>query len=205
MKSVQRRKSREGSTMIEFCLCMALLLPMLFGSMSVGINLGRSLQVSQVVRDTGHMYARSTDFSLAGSKALVAHLSRSLGMSATGGDGVVILSKVLMVGSSQCLAGGVPVASCSNLGKAVAVQRITIGSANYGTSAFVTPESRLMDSNGDIDPDDYLKNLSVVTQGLTTLLPMLEGDETYLVEAWFRSANLTGAANGGKIYARAMF
>lgn len=200
-----KKNSRKGSSMIEFCLCMTLLLPLLFGSMTIGMNLGRSIQVSQVVRDAGHMYARSTDFSLAGSKALIAHLARTLGMTANGGDGVIILTKVLKVGNSECTAGGVPVQNCSNNGQAVATQRILIGNATFGTSSFVTPAANLVLSSGDIVPDNYLKSLSVVTQGLTNLLVMSAGDEAYVVEGWFRSTNLTGAANGGKIYARAIF
>ncbi len=199
-------KSERGNSMIEFVLCMTFLIPLLLGSMSIGIDLGRSLMASQVVRDTGHMYARSTDFSLQGSKDLIAHISRSLGMTASGGDGVVILSKVLKAGDAQCTAGGVAVASCSNRGKAVVTQRIVIGNATFGSSAFATPTASLITSNGDITPDNYLKSISVVTNGFTNLLNMADGDEAYVVEGWFKSTDLLRPPSAiHKIYTRSIF
>jgi hypothetical protein len=50
-----RRRRQRGNELIEFALVATLLLPLLFGTVVVGLNLGRSIQVTQVSRDTGHM------------------------------------------------------------------------------------------------------------------------------------------------------
>ena len=58
------RKRQKGSMLVEFVLVMALVMvPLLLGTMVVGFNLIRSIQVNQINRDAGHMYARGVDFS----------------------------------------------------------------------------------------------------------------------------------------------
>ncbi|MGD0578520.1 MAG: hypothetical protein ABSC08_06290, partial [Bryobacteraceae bacterium] len=60
----QSRKRQKGSMFVEFVLVVALVMvPLLLGTMVVGFNLIRSIQVNQVNRDAGHMYARGVDFS----------------------------------------------------------------------------------------------------------------------------------------------
>jgi Flp pilus assembly protein TadG len=206
MRLRMRRTRQGGNSLIEFALCASFLLPLMLGSMTVGIKLGHSIQVSQVARDTAHMYARQTDFSLTGTQDMVVRIAEGLGMTRTGGNGVVILSKVLKVGDAQCTAGGVSIAACSNRTKSVVTQRIVIGAPAFGTSKFATPTSTLIASNGDIAPDSYLKNLTVVATGFGTMLPMEDGDEAYVVEAYFGSADfLKPGASSKKIYSRAIF
>jgi hypothetical protein len=201
-----RCRRQKGNSLIEFALCMTFMLPLLFGSLTVGMGIGRSLQASQVARDVGHMYARSTDFSLVGMQNLVVQIARGLGMTRTGGDGIVILSRVLKVGDAQCLAGGVAVAACSNRTKSVVTQRIVIGNPSFSTSKFATPAPALIAANGDITADNYLKNLSVVATNFNQLLPLLDGEEAYMVESYFKNIDyLSTSSTNGMIYSRAIF
>jgi Flp pilus assembly protein TadG len=206
MRVHKRRERQRGNSMIEFALCATFLVPLLLGSMTVGINLGRSLQVSQVARDTGHMYARQTDFSLVGSQEIVVRIAQGLGMTRTGGDGVVILSKILKVGDAQCTAGGVSLAACTNNTKSVVTQRIVVGNSLFGVSKFATPASTLIATNGDIAADKYLKEASVVVTDMNSILTTQNGDEAYLVECYFKGTDfLNPGGSTKKIYSRALF
>src|ERR1035438_3479413 len=61
---IQSRKRQKGSLFVEFVLVVALVMvPLLLGTMVVGFNLIRSIQVNQINRDAGHMFARGVDFS----------------------------------------------------------------------------------------------------------------------------------------------
>jgi Flp pilus assembly protein TadG len=111
--SLHRRQ--RGSELIEFALVSALLFPLLFGTFVVGMNLGRSIQVSQVSRDAGHLYARSVDFSDPANQQVIVRLAQGLNMTVAGGNGVVILSTVTFIGQPQCDGAALSPADCTNL------------------------------------------------------------------------------------------
>ena len=206
MRHIPRKAAERGNSMIELALCMTFLVPLVLGSMVVGIDMGRSLQVSQVARDTAHMFARSTDFSLPGTQDLVVKIAAGLGMTRTGGNGVVILSRILQVGDQQCTDGGVSIASCTNRTRAVVTQRIVIGNTAFAASKFATPTSSLLNSDGTIDAADYLKNSSVVATNFSSTLPMLDGDIAYMVECYFQSAGILMSQSDTRLlYARSIF
>src|SRR5665811_898950 len=141
-----RRGNRRGNELIEFALVMSLLLPLLFGTVVVGLNLGRSIQVTQVSRDAGHMYSRNVDFSDPGNQNLIQRLAQGLNIRVTGGTGVVILSTIEFIGQAQCDAAGLVGSACTNLNQTVFTHRIVIGNASARSSAFGTPSASLVNS-----------------------------------------------------------
>ncbi|MEZ5355992.1 MAG: hypothetical protein R2762_25440 [Bryobacteraceae bacterium] len=193
-------------------------MPLFLGTVNLGLNLGRSVQVSQVARDAGHLYVRQMDFSLSGSKDLLVKLSSGLGMTVNGGNGTVILSRIMKVGPAECQAGTGSTA-CANLGQAVFTQRYVIGNSTLKSSEFGTPASSIVltyavDAQGlkvgDIRPQDYTTNASAVATGFTTLLPgMLDGETSYVAEAYFASPewNLDNSytATAPGVYARSIY
>lgn len=213
-----RVRSRRGSSLIEFALVAIFLVPLFFGTISIGMNLGRSVQISQIVRDTGHLYVRNVDFSKPASSNMVLRLAQGMNMTVNGGQGVVILSKMRFIGDAQCLAG-TGSTSCANKNSAVVVQRYLIGNASLRQSDFATPASGLIlladDPGaglkaGDIRPIDYCTNPSVIAQGFTTLLPgMAGGEDAYVVEAYFTAPDwalkqdMTQTVEG--VYARQIY
>src|SRR5271157_1627208 len=93
----QARKGQKGSMFVEFVLVMALVLvPLLLGTMVVGFNLIRSIQVNQVNRDAGHMYARGVDFSSDSTgladRAIIFQMAPKLTVTTSSGVEVMILS-----------------------------------------------------------------------------------------------------------------
>jgi hypothetical protein len=168
------------------------------------MNLSRSIQVSQVSRDTGHMYARSVDFSDPANKEMVVRLARGLNITATGGAGVVILSTIMFIGQAQCDAAGLSPSSCTNLNHAVFTHRIVVGNPTARTSAFGTPPAVLIDSRGTVS--NYLTDASTRANGFQPVLALEAGEVAYVSEAWFPSSDygMPGFQNTG-VYARTIF
>src|SRR5579884_4342266 len=122
MQVKRKRDSERGTSIIEFAVVSIVLIPLLFGVVAFGVNLGHTTQVIQISRDVGHMYAKGVDFSLPGNQNIVVNLATPMGMtSTTAGNGVVILSRIQQVYTSDCTANGLSGGSCSNNGADVIV------------------------------------------------------------------------------------
>jgi Flp pilus assembly protein TadG len=209
--SSPRRRLEKGNAMLEFGLAIFMLVPMLFGTVSFGINLGNWLQSTQISRDIAHMYASQVDFSVAQNKNLAVALAQGLsGMTVDSGNGVVILSQIVKVYQTDCDAAGLS-GKCTNLGKRVFVNRLTIGNNSLRNSNFGTPNSKYVTANGNIGSTDYLQQASLVASNFDdTLLPQEAGDVAYIAEMFFATPDLgfltaagVGATNGS--YSRAIF
>jgi hypothetical protein len=177
---------------------------MLFGTVIVGLNLSRAIQVTQVSRDAGHMYARSVDFSDPNNKNLIVRLAQGLNITATGGNGVVILSTVTFVTQNDCTAAALTAAQCTNLNQSVFTHRIVVGNAAVRPSNFGTPNPALIDATGRVS--NYLKDTSARAVGFTSILPLASGELAYVSEAYVRSSDygLPGYRSTG-VYARTVF
>lgn len=200
-------RRRRGNALIEFALCAIFLVPLYLWMIMLGIDLRRLMQTNQVCRDAGHMFARWVDFSQTGNQDLVVRLAYGMGITRTGGKGVVILTKMMKVGTTECTQGGYTASTCTNLNKVVAVKRITIGNASYKPSKYVTPASTIITSDGTITPVNYLKNSSCVSSNLPSVLALTDGEYAYLAEAWFASPveDFPTLGNRGPVYARSIF
>lgn len=198
------RGRQRGSELIEFALVSALLFPLLFGTFVVGMNLGRSIQVSQVSRDAGHMYARRVDFSDLANQQVIVRLARGLNMTTTGGNGVVILSTVTFIGQAQCDAAALSPADCTNLNYTVFTHRVVVGNSALRASAFGIPDPGLVQSNGDVT--NYLTEASTRANGFSGVLALQPGELAYVSEAYFSSPDyaMPGYPATG-VYARTVF
>ena len=182
----------------------------------------RALQVIQVTRDAGAMYARGVDFSLSGTQAMLARLGSEIGMQTTGGEGVLILSTITYVGRYQCKALNLadsstppnPYSSCINYGHFVFSHRILVGNTALRTSNFGAPSSGLVDSGtGYLTLDDTVKNSGARADAFTLLPKPNEdgldgfqaGQFAYLVEGYFRAPDMPGFMTGMGAYAYTLF
>jgi len=149
---------------------MMVLVPLLLGTIEVGLNLIMSLQTVEVARDAGHMFARGSDFSQPGYQTLLAGLGSNIGLSTTAGTGnaVVILSEVLYVDQGICAsdgkvdAGGHPL-GCTNYQQWVFALRLTIGNSALKSSIFGSPLTTghtpvTIATNGTISLNDQVTN-----------------------------------------------
>lgn len=200
----QRRKRQRGNELIEFALVATFLLPLLFGTVVVGLNLSRSVQVTQVSRDAGHMYSRGVDFSDPANQRLIERLAQGLNIRAAGGSGVVILSTVTFIGEAQCAAAGLSTVDCTNLNYPVTTNRIVIGDASARASAFGTPNSSLIASDGDVA--NFITETSARAIGFNTVLALQPGEVAYVAEVYVPSSDfgLPGYETTG-VYSRTVF
>lgn len=203
----RKRKGLRGNALIEFGLALSLLLPLYVWMLVFGLDLRRLMQTGQVSRDAGHMYARGVDFSLPGNQDVLVRLAAGMNMTRTGGSGVVILTRLLKIGSQECTDGGVALASCSNLGKTVVTQRVVVGNASLKPSKVASPPGTLLQSDGSITPADYLTKSGAVANGFESILQLADGETAYVAEAWFESPvkDFPTMNNRGPVYARTIF
>jgi Flp pilus assembly protein TadG len=219
---IRRRRERQcGSTILEFAIVIPCLTLLFFGTVGLGIMMGRYIQAEQMCRDIAHMYSDGVDFTQSTPQSIIVQLASGTGMTATGGNGVVILSQVQTVYTVDCTAAGV--SPCTNQGLPVFTQRIVVGQSSLLTSAFGTPTSTLMDSSGNISPSVYLSNSdpSVRTSGFEALLDAAsvaaggsgtppaqsQGGIAYVAEVFIQYPDIgfLGWSTAGGAYARFIF
>ncbi|MBM3727257.1 MAG: hypothetical protein FJW40_17765 [Acidobacteria bacterium] len=204
---LRRRKRQGGDAIIELALVSTFLIPLMSGTYSVGLSLGRNIQVAQVARDAGHMYVRWVDFSLPANQDIIVRLASGLEMTRTGGNGEVVLSKVAYVTTADCTAANISSAACTNANQPVFVQRIAFGNTSLRPSAFGTPPASLIQTNGDILPSNYLTNTAFRANGFGSVLPLATGEVAFVAETYFITPefNLPGQFTTGGIYARSIY
>lgn len=201
------RKRQRGNQVVEFALCSVFLVPLFLGTVVIGMRLGRSIQVTQVARDTAHMYARFVDFSKVGNQDMVVRIASGLRMTRTGGNGVVILSQVMRIGDQQCTDGGVTIPNCFNRLQSVVIHRVVIGNSSLRQSSLATPTPSLIGTDGKIAPVNYLRDASTVATNFSSILVLNAGEMGYVVEAYFISPELDsfGAYLPNAVYSRCIF
>ena len=218
----RRKKIKQcGSTLLEFAIVFPCLVVLFFGTVGLGIMMGRYIQVEQMARDIAHMYSDGVDFTQTTPQNIVVQqLAAGTGMTANGGTGVVILSQVQTVYQTDCTAAGV---TCTNLGLPVFTQRIVIGNSTLTNSVFGTPSAAILDAGGNIAPAVYLTNSdsSVRTTGFETALDAASvsaggsgaapaqpaGDSAYVVEVFipYPDIGFLGWTTSGGAYTKFIF
>ena len=202
------RKRQKGSLFVEFVLVVALVMvPLLLGTMVVGFNLIRAIQVNQVNRDAGHMFARGVDFSSDANgqidRSILFQMAPRLAVTTSAGTGVLILSAVEYIGANTCT-------SCANLNHAVFTQQITLGNQALRASNFGTVPAGSMNTDGSGTVTNPLTDTGVRADGILNakILPsMADGDVAYVSETFYSSTDLglPGYMNASGVYARAIF
>lgn len=186
------RRQRKGNAMTEFALLSAFLVPLLMGTVSVGMQLGRSVQVNQVTRDAGHMYVRNVDFSKIPNQRVIERLGESIGLKIISAPntskGVVVLSKIVFAGDSECAAGGFTPGTCPNYNQPVITHRLVLGKASLLTSKFGTPSSSIISPvDGSISTPNYLTHFTARATLITSLIAMVDKDQAYIAETYFEA------------------
>src|SRR5580704_17571962 len=124
-----RRERQSGSTILEFAICVPCLTLLFFGTIGLGVMMGRYIQTVQVDRDVAHMYSDGVDFTQATAQNIIIQdLAIGTGMTAAGGNGVMIFSQIQTVYAADCTAAAV--SPCTNAGLPVFTQRIVVGNSS---------------------------------------------------------------------------
>lgn len=162
-----RLRPRAGQALVEFALCLPILLLIAFGTLSVSQLLERYLTVLQLVRNAGNMYSRSVDFSLLQNRQLLLTSSNGLSMTLDGGDGVVYMTTVEIAEAG------------SNSGFPVVTNRIAIGNTSIAASRIATPTTVLASGEVLNFEDDPSARATVAST-----LTLVSGDLAYAVEVY---------------------
>jgi hypothetical protein len=222
--SLRRRKRQSGNEIIEFALMSVFLVPLLLWMFVNGMNLIRMIQCTQICRDIGNQYIHGLDFSTYAPQTLAANLATGYGLTVTGfsgdssgneqsntsnsGNGLVILSEIMYVGTNACAAlpSGT---SCTNNGKYVFIQQLQFGNGSVQfngvtvASALGSPTSAISDS-GIVQ--NYLTTAGAVSSTAGNLITLSDSQVAYVSETFFASPSLDFSAYpGGGIYTRVFF
>ena len=210
-----------GVSAIEFAFSMLVMGPLLLGTGVMGINMIRALQVVQLARDAGHMYARGVDFGLPGNQTVLADLGTNVGLSTTAGQGnaVVIFSSLTYVDKALCAAVGAvdgsgnPTAACTNYTRWVFTQRLTVGNtavhpSNYGSPLTSGPTGVTMGADGKISLSDQATKAGDIANftGVNPYSPnnggsgLPSGQVLYLAEAGGRGFNMPPFVSNAVMY-----
>jgi Flp pilus assembly protein TadG len=212
------RKSSKGVAFLEFALSMLVMIPLLLGTIGIGVQLVQSMQVIQLARDAGRMYGRKLDLSATGNRTILKALGADLGLHTaagdTGGTATLIMSTVKYIDA--------PV-GCTNYHQWVFAQRLVIGNPNYRTSNFGSPlvvvdphfSAVTLDSAGNVSPTSQMTDNAndranftaqgnpFVTAGILTDLP--SGTLLYVTEAAAKGFSLPPYATGAMMYSYNVF
>ncbi len=202
-----RRRRQRGNTVIEFALVLSFLALLLMGTFSVGMTLTKSVQAGVVARDAGAMFMRYVDFTLTGNKDLLVRLANGMNMTTGGGNGVVIMTQIQMIGTTECAAGGLSTGACPNYNRPVVIKRMIVGNTTLYTTTFGTPTPSLIQSDGTISTTNYLNDTSVRADAFTAVMTLNAGEFAYVSEAYFKTPeiDMPGFRDNTYVYQRNIF
>lgn len=155
--SLPHNRRERGGALVEFAMCSLVLMPLFLGISALGLALVREILVSQVCRDSGHMYANGVDFSQTSTKNLLTTIGGSLNIGPTQTNSAVILTTVTYITQSICNAASLTGNSCTNLNHYVITRQIQIGGTGTITSRFGSPPTAdFADAQGNVKQSAYL-------------------------------------------------
>ena len=207
---VLRHPQERGSALVEFALSSLVWLPLLLGTIVFGFNLLGAIQVSQLCRDSGHMYAYGIDFTQPANATLLQRLITNLNINIQqgSGDGYIFFSTVTLVSDADCAAAGAS-NPCANRGKYVFTKLLVFGNPVGAQTSLGSPDASFLKSGSVIQLSDYLNNASLVATNFSSLLTFTAnqpGQYAYISEVnlrlhiinWSSFSNTTS-------YARSIF
>jgi len=206
-KGISRHREQRGNAIVEFALVVTFLMTLIMGTFSVGMTLTKSVQAGIVSRDAGAMFMRYVDFTLTSNKDLLVRIANGMGMTASGGNGVVIMTQITKIGTAQCTAGGLSTSSCTNNGRNVVVKRVTVGNTAIYTTTFGNPSAGIITSDGTITAANYLTNTSARADAFSSVITLNDGEFAYVSEAYFLTPeiNMASYRNNTYVYQRNIF
>jgi hypothetical protein len=200
---IKLQKREQGHSILEFALVAMPTVTMLLGIVVVGIDLGRTDQVTEICRDADSMYVRGIDFSQSGNQQELVRLGQNMNLQVSGGDGLVTLSKITFIPDPAC--GSPPDPNCTN-GKNVLMQRIVFGNTSLQATHYPTAGTVSQDAQGNVA--NYTTDSNAVINNFVTNGFQLKPNEvSYVAETYFRTVDVSmaGILSSPGIYAQAFF
>jgi hypothetical protein len=206
-KQAIANRRRSGVAIVEFSLAMVFLTPLLLGTFVFGFKLIRSIEMTQITRDLGHMYIRGVNFRAANAGAVqnAQTLAAEYALTSTG-TSLVIFSEVRIATQADCDAAnpskvGQP---CTNLNLPVFVEQVTLGNTSVGSSHFGTPP---LQSDLTVSVANLGNNSAAQATGFGTVLALNAGEVAYVCEMINQTPefNIPGISGAQMVYSRTIF
>jgi Flp pilus assembly protein TadG len=195
--------------MVEFALSLVFLTPLLLGTFVFGFRLIRSIQMSQITRDIGHMYIRGINFRNSGPISNAQTLASGFDLSSSG-KSLIILSKVKLIQQADCDAANAVVGigpgnTCANLGKSVFMEQLTMGNSSISNSVFGKPIP--LQTDFTVTVKDMGRTSGTKTVGFDAILQLKSGEFAYVCEMYNNTPELDvpGLSGSPQVYARTIF
>jgi len=151
-KNLRGNQKERGGALVEFAMCSLVLMPMFLGISALGMALVREIIVSQVCRDSGHMYANGVDFSQGQNQGLLTTIGgSSLKIGSAQTNSAVILTTITYITQSVCNGANLKGAACTNLNHYVITRQIQIGGVGNIVSRFGSPPNADLDAQGNVN------------------------------------------------------
>jgi hypothetical protein len=209
------RKGESGNSMLEFALVMSILVPLFAATFTIGMTLAKGIQATNVCRDAAVLMVRSNtdpnsglDLSQTQNQRIMVRAASGLGMNLNAqndpdpnGKGLLVMSRVVMVGAQECATGVVPAppsappwnsANCPNYGQYAFVYRIAIGNSTRWTSKVGNPATGVVRSDGTVAAADISSNTSnrAVNMGSGGVVTLSPGTFALISEMYVDVSNL---------------
>jgi Flp pilus assembly protein TadG len=198
-------RGRSGVAIVEFSLALVFLTPLLLGTFVFGFKLIRSIEMTQITRDLGHMYIRGIDFRNSGPQQNAQTLAAQYSLSSTG-TSVVRLSQARLATQADCDAAhpSTPGQPCTNLNKVVFVEQLTLGNSSVGNSVFGTPP---LQSDKTVSVANLSDNSSAQANGFSGVMTLNTGEIAYVAEMINQTPelNIPGLSGAQIVYSRTIF
>lgn len=176
-----------ANAMVEFALVLPAMAILLFGTLTGSMALDRYFTVLEVARSGGLMYSRGVDFTAPANENLLKSMASPMLLAASGGDGVVYLTRV-----TQAATGSV------NGGNLVATERIVIGTPSIKASEVAVPDPSIWPDPDSAQTTGAIKNYDSEASAVATMpsafTALPDGEFLYVAEVYWRPPALPGAS-----------
>lgn len=183
MRLLFPRLGNRGNAILEFAICLPVLVVALLTVITGGLWFDRYMSVLQLGRNGAAMFSRGMDFTTAANQDLLLIAASDLGIGKTSGDGVVYLSRIVL---------GPP--GSANDGQLVVAERFVIGDSTFKSSIIATPSGTIWPNpdfpspNGDVK--DYQEEASAVATAPSSLATLPLGESMYIAEVYHDAKDL---------------
>lgn len=204
-------RGERGGALVEFALLSLVWVPLLLGTTVFGFNLLGAIQVSQLSRDSGHMYAYGIDFTQPANATLLQRLASNLNINIqqNSGNGYIVFSTITLVTDADCAAAGTS-NPCFNRNQYVFTKLLAFGDRSSVQTSLGSPSSNYFQPGKVIQLSDYLNNKSLVATNFPSLgITFTQGQPgqyAYVSEVTLQSQNINWSSfSKTGSYARSVF
>jgi hypothetical protein len=202
-------QAQKGQAMLEFSLVTISLAFLFAGAFTIGALLNKALQVSNVTRSAAVLMVTSVtnpkadlNLVLPQNQRILIREANGLGMASDAqydpspsGNGVIFLSKIILVGANECAAGVTPIPSgvppwntsaCPNYNSYVFAYYVAIGNNTRWTSNFGTPPAATVQSDGTISAVNIATDTSVQVPSatMTSIMTLAQSQYALISETY---------------------